>query len=72
MTNELPAAVQAQVDAVPGGLGWVRPASRAAYIAAGRDLVRLYAVPVPDVIALFGALYTAAALNRDAQLAAGG
>jgi hypothetical protein len=72
MTNEFPAAVQAQVDDIPGGLGWVRPASRTLYMNQGRDLVRLYGVPVPDVIALFGALYNAARLNRDQQVAMGG
>lgn len=72
MTNELPTAVVAQVDAIPGGLGWVRPASRTLYINQGRDLVRLYGVPAADVVTLFGALYNAARLNRDAQVAAGG
>jgi hypothetical protein len=69
MTNELSAALQAQVDAIPGEGGWARPASRALYIGQGRDLVRIHGVPAADVVALFAALYTAAALNRDAQLA---
>lgn len=72
MTNELSAALMAQVDAIPGGLGWVRPASRALYISQGRDLVRLYGVTPADTVTLFGALYNAARLNRDAQVAAGG
>jgi hypothetical protein len=72
MTGELPAALLAQVDAIPGGSGWVRPASRTLYINQGRDLVRLYGVPPADVVALFAALYNAARLNRDAQIAAGG
>lgn len=72
MTGEFPAAVVAQVDAIPGGLGWVRAASRTTYLTQGRDLVRLYGVPAADVVALFGALYNAARLNRDAQVAAGG
>lgn len=72
MTNEMSAANVAQVDAIPGGLGWVRPASRTLFINQGRDLVRLYGVPVPDVIALFSALYNAARLNRDQQITMGG
>lgn len=72
MTGEFPAAVVAQVDAIPGVDGWNRPASRTLYLNQGRDLVRLYGVPAAEVIALFGALYNAARLNRDAQIAAGG
>lgn len=72
MTNEMPPAAQAQVDAIPGGLGWVRPASRTLYVNQGRALIAQYGVPVPDVIALWTALYRAAALNRDAQIEAGG
>lgn len=72
MTGEFPAAVVAQVDAFPGPDGWTRPASRTLFLAQGRDLVRLYGVPAADVVALFGALYNAARLNRDAQIAAGG
>lgn len=72
MTNELSAAQQAQVDAIPGGLGWVRPESKATYITIGRDLIRLYGAPSATVISAFGQLYQAARLNRDAQIAAGG
>lgn len=68
MTGEFPAAVVAQLDAIPGPDGWTRPASRALYLNQGRDLVRLYGVPVADVVALFTALYNAARLNRDAQV----
>lgn len=70
MTNELSAVLQAQVDAIPGVQGWIRPQSRTLYINQGRDLVRLYGVSAADVVALFAALYNAAALNRDAQIAA--
>jgi len=72
MTSELSAALVAQIDAIPGGSGWVRAASRTLYLGQGRDLVRLYSVPAADVVALLNALYDAASANRDAQLAAGG
>lgn len=72
MTNELTAAVRAQIDAIPGGLGWVDQTARATYVQSGRDLRRVYGAAAPDVITLFATLYGAAATNRNAQIAAGG
>lgn len=72
MTNELTATQRAQLDAIPGGLGWVDQAARTTYINAGRALRRDYAVPGPDILTLLDTLYDAAAANRNAQIAAGG
>jgi hypothetical protein len=72
MTNELTAAVRAQVDAIPGGLGWVDQNARATVIQSGRDLRRLYGITAPDLVALLGTLYAAIVSNRNAQIAAGG
>jgi len=72
MTNELPAAVRAQLDAIPGGLGWVSQPARDSFIQLGRDLRKNFAMTAPDVVALFTALYADAVTNRNAQIAAGG
>ncbi len=72
MTNELPAAVRAQLDAIPGGSGWVSTSARDNFVQQGRDLRKNFGLPAPDVVALFTSLYGSAVTNRNAQIAAGG
>jgi hypothetical protein len=72
MTNELTAAVRAQIAAIPGGLGWVNQPSLDTFVQLGRNVRRDYGAAAPDIVTLFGALYSAAVANRNAQIAAGG
>ena len=68
MTGDLPTAVMNQINDIPGGSGWLVPASKQMYIFRGTQLAEL-GVAIPDIIAAWNDLYDAAATNRDAQLA---